>query len=162
MIAIVLRRPDDARARPKGYLVDDEKYDSIFGKKGSGEDRYSLTLYIKAGEITRRIQAFLETVESEAIHRRNLLFYLSMYAVCEINACTHINPSQIETFDLAELTDQWLRKPWERVRKRYENLAAKQLKKGGEKDYDRVAKGPDLLKSVERDLRARFAKKGKK
>ena len=159
MIAIVLRRPDDARARPKGYLVDDEKYESIFGKKGSGEDRYSLTLYIKVAGITSRIEAFLDTVESEAIHRRNILFYLSMYVVCEMNASAHINPSQVETFDLAQLTDQWLRKPWERVRKRYENLAAKQLKKGGEKDYDKVAKGPDLVKSIERDLRARFGKK---
>jgi hypothetical protein len=55
-----------------------------------------------------------------------------------------------------------LRKTWVRVRKKYENLAASQLKKGGEKDYDKVAKGPDLLKSVARDLRARFVKKGGK
>jgi hypothetical protein len=162
MIAIVLQRPDDARARPKGYLVDDEKYDSIFGKKSSGADRYSLTLYIKVVEVTRKIEAFLETVESEAIHRRNLMFYLSMYAVCEIAACAHINPSQIETLDVALLTAQSLRKPWERVRKKYENLAATQLKKGGEKDYDKVAKGPDLLKSVVRDLRTRFVKKSNK
>lgn len=160
MIAIVLQRPDDARARPKGYLVDDEKYEAIFGKKGSGEDRYSLTLFLKAMEISRRIEAFLETVESEAIHRRNLLFYLSMYAACELASCVHVNPSQIETLDLGLVTDQWLRKPWERVRKRYENLAAKRIEKGdGEKDYDKVAKGPDLLKSIERDLRTRFAKK---
>ena len=78
MIAIALQRPDDARARPKGYLVDDEKYHSLFGKKNSGEDRYSLTLYIKAVEITRRVATFLEGVEPEAIHRRNLLHYLSL------------------------------------------------------------------------------------
>jgi len=113
-------------------------------------------------EITRRIEAFLEAVESEAIHRRNMLFYLSMYVVYEISTSAHANPSQIETFDLAVLTDQWLRKPWERVQKKYEKLAAKQLKKGGEKDYDKVAKGPDLLKSIVRELRTRFAKKGKK
>ncbi len=88
-----------------------------------------------------------------------MLFYVSMYVVCEIAACARINPSQIETFDLALLTEQWLKKSWERVRRKYENLAAKQLKKGGDKDYDKVAKGPDLLKSIERDLRARFAKK---
>jgi hypothetical protein len=162
MIAIVLQRPDDARARPKGYLVDDDKYGSIFGKKSSGGDHYSLTLYIKAVEVTRKIEAFLETVESEAIHRRNLLFYLSMYAVCELAACANVNPSRIETLDILQLTEQSLRKTWVRVRKKYENLAASQLKKGGEKDYDKVAKGPDLLKSVARDLRARFVKKGGK
>jgi hypothetical protein len=73
-----------------------------------------------------------------------------------------MNPSPIETLDIALLTEQSLRKPWERVRKKYENLAAKQLKTGGEKDYDKVAKGPDLLKSVLRDLSARFAKKSNK
>lgn len=83
-----------------------------------------------------------------------------MYAACELVSSAHVIPSQIEILDLSVLTDQWLRKPWERVRKRYENLAAKQLKKGEkERDYDKVAKGPDLLKSVERDLRTRFVKK---
>jgi len=163
MIAIALQRPDDARARPKGYLVDDEKYDSIFGKKSSGQDKYSLTLYIKTVEITRRVADFLDTVESEPIHRRNLLFYLAMYAVCEQTANAYVNPSQIEMLDTALLTDLWLKKPWERVRKKYETLAANQLKKGsGEKDYDKVAKGPDLLKSVVRDLRTRYAKKKNK
>jgi hypothetical protein len=159
MIAVALQRPDDARARPKGYLVDDEKYDSIFGKKSTGDDRYSLTLYIKVVEVTRRVSAFLEAVESEAINRRNLLYYLAMYVVCEITTSAYINPSHVETFDLALLTEEWLRKRWERVRKKYEHLAAKQSKKGEEKDYDKVAKGPDLLKSVQRDLRARFVKK---
>jgi hypothetical protein len=162
MIAIVLQRPDDARARPKGYLVDDGKYESIFGKRGSEQDRYSLTLYIKAVEISRRIEAFLDAVETEAVHRRNLLFYLSMYVVCEIAASAHISPSQVETLDIAQLTDERLRKPWERVRKIYEKLAATQLKKGGEKDYDKAAKGPDLLKSIVKDLRTRFARKVKK
>jgi hypothetical protein len=162
MIAIVLQRPDDARARPKGYLVDDVKYESIFGKRSSEQDRYSLTLYIKAVEITRRIEAFLDAVETEAVHRRNLLFYLSMYVVCEIAASAYICPSQVETLDIAQLTDERLRKPWERVRKIYEKLAAMQLKKGGEKDYDKAAKGPDLLKSIVKDVRARFVKKVKK
>jgi AIPR protein len=163
MIAVALQRPDDARARPKGYLAADDKYESIFGKKSSGEDKYSLTLYIKAVEITRRVEAFLETVESELIHRRNLLFYMAMYAISELTANAHVNPSQVETLDIALLTDSFLKKPWERVRKKYENLAVSQLKKGsGEKDYDKVAKGPDLLKSIERDLRTRFAKKKNK
>ena len=159
VIAVVLQRPDDARARPKGYLASDEKYDSLFGKKGSGEDRYSLTIYIKSVELVRRVAAFLEGAEKEVIHRRNLLFYLSMYAACEM--CSSVRPgqSQIESMDLSSLTDDWLQKPWKRVRKKYENLAARQSIKGGEKDYDKVAKGTDLLKAIQSDLRNRFGQK---
>jgi hypothetical protein len=160
MIAILLQRPDDARARPKGYLVNDDKYDSIFGKKNTREDRYSLTLYIKSVEITRRVEAFLETVEAEAVHRRNLIFYLAMYVACEASSSMHVNPTLIETLDIAKLTDQWLQNPWKRIRKKYENLAAKEATKSDtEKDYDKVAKGPDLLKSLQRDLKTRFGKK---
>jgi hypothetical protein len=83
-----------------------------------------------------------------------------MYAGCELTERARVSPSGIETTDLAVMTDQWLRKPWQQVRKRYENLASKQANKdGAEVDYDKVAKGPDLLKSIERDLRARFSKK---
>ena len=57
IIAIVLQKPNDARGGPKKYLVNDEKFDSIFGKTNSGEDKYSFSLYIKAVEITRRIEA---------------------------------------------------------------------------------------------------------
>lgn len=160
MIAIALLRPDEARARPKGYLANDEKYDSIFGKKSGGQDRYTLTLYIKAIEIVRAVKTFLETVETEAIHRRNLLFYLVTYATCEAISSSHAIPTKIETLDLSVFSSSSLQKPWEKIRKKYDSLTAKQAKaSGGEKDYDKIAKGPDLWKSIERDLKKRFANK---
>jgi hypothetical protein len=160
MIAIVLQKPDDARARPKGYLQDDDKYYSIFGKKASGDDRYSLTLYLQVVQIARRAAIFLEVKEQDAVHRRNLLFYLATYAACEMTSSAYADPSAIEKGDLSKLTDQWLEKPWKAVRNKYEKLATSEAKKtNGEKDYDKVAKGPDLRKLIERDLRSRFAKK---
>jgi AIPR protein len=162
MIAVVLQRPDDARARPKGYLVNDEKYDSLFGKKSSGEDRYSLTVYIKAVELVRWVGQFLDKVEDETIHRRNLLFYVAMYAACEICSCVRPSSSLIESIDLSSLESDWLEKPWGRVSKKYQSLADKRINKEGEKDFDKVAKGPDLLKAIESDLRTRFGKKQQK
>jgi AIPR protein len=161
MIAIVLRKPNDARGSPKRYLIDDEKYDSVFGKKGLGEDKYSLTLYIKTVEITRRIKSYLESAETNLTHRRNLLFYVAMCAACEIVGSGYANPSQMETIDIANFTDEWLDKIRDKVKKKYEKLADKQIKKDGEKDYDKVAKGPDLLKSIERDLKKRLLTKKK-
>lgn len=162
IIAIVLQRPNDARGGPKKYLVNDEKYHSIFGKTGKGEDRYSLSLYIKGVEVTRRIEAYLETVEAELIHRRNLLYYLSMYATCETMANAHVDPAKVEVIDVSDFTDEWLKGPWERVRKKYEALAAEQLQGDGEKDYDKAAKGADLLANLMDDLKSRFNKKGSK
>ena len=159
IIAIVLQKPNDARGGPKKYLVNDEKYDSIFGKTNSGEDKYSLSLYIKAVEITRRIEAYLETVEADLIHRRNLLFYLAMYASCESMENAYVDPAKIETIDMSECTDEWLKGPWEKVRKKYEALAEKQIQGDGEKDYDKVAKGPDLLVDLTSDLKSRFSEK---
>jgi hypothetical protein len=160
MIAVVLQKPNDARGSPKKYLVDDDRYDSIFGKGPSGDDRYSLNLYTKMTQVCRRVLQFLETNESEQIHRRNILFYLAMYAASEITKSAYVVPNKLENIDVAELTGPFLEKSWKRVRLKYDNLADK-LKppSGEEKDYDNVAKGPHLLKAVHADLKRRFAKK---
>jgi hypothetical protein len=73
MLAVVLQRPDDARGRPRDYIKDTTKYKSIFG-----EDQYTITLYLTATEIVRRVGDLLDSkAEKEAlesIHRRNINF----------------------------------------------------------------------------------------
>lgn len=156
MVSIVLQRPDDARARPRDYIKKNDLYNSVFGA-----DKYSLTLYIKTTEICREVGDFLDDMTLEAVHRRNVYFYLCMYVSCELIANGYANPGKIQQIDLAKLSDDVLSDCYKHVRKQYERLAEKFKSDDGEKDYDGVAKGPHLLTALLKELRRRF-NKGKK
>jgi hypothetical protein len=154
MLSIVLQRPDDARARPRDYIKNTTQYKSVFG-----EDLYQLTLYLKTTEICRRITEFLEEKQMESIHRRNINFYLCMYASCELIASAYAIPNALQQVDVAKLSDQILERCYKRVWKKYETLADKFIGVDGQRDYDAVAKGQHLLKGIQSDLKRRFAKK---
>jgi hypothetical protein len=147
MVAIVLQRPNDARGRPKDYIKKDEKYNEVFG-----EDKYSLTLYLKTYEICQRVSKYLDSLGLESIHRRNIYFYLCTYIACVMTSNGHANPGKIEKINVPSITDAILEDAYKKVRKLYEGLAVKQKSEDGEKDYDSVAKGPNLLKSVLNEL----------
>jgi hypothetical protein len=150
MLAVVLRRPDDARARPRNYIKNDVLYASVFGK-----DKYDLNLYLRATDILRRVEAFIDGKGLELIHRRNLCFYLCMYATCAKVGSGYASPSDILGLDASTLSAEFLGDCYDRVWKQYEKMASKLLV-GGERDYDSLAKGPQLLKAVNADLKRRF------
>jgi len=155
MLAVVLRRPDDARARPRNYFKNNDLYASVFGK-----DKYDLNLYLRATDILRRIEAFIDGKGLELIHRRNLYFYLCMYATCAKVGSAYAPPSEILKLDASTLSTEFLTDCYDRVSKQYEKLASKFLV-GGERDYDSLAKGPQLLKAVNTELKRRFHSKKK-
>ena len=98
-------------------------------------------------------------IEIEAIHRRNINFYLAMYVCCEMTTNAFADPGKIQQIDITKLTDQILQGCYERVWSKYEKLADKFKKDDGERDYDTVAKGPHLLKAIQTHLKQRFNRK---
>ena len=50
VLAIVLKRPDDARARPRKYMRDDRLYTAVFGQQA-----FSLPVYLKSVLLQRKI-----------------------------------------------------------------------------------------------------------
>lgn len=155
ILSIVVMRPDDARGRPRDYFKKDDLYASVFGK-----DKYDLNLYLKSTQISRAVGDFLDTLSLEAIHRRNLKFYLCMYACCAKTVSAHTSPPLILGLDPQSLSQDFLKHCYERVSTKYQKLAEK-LGIDGERDYDALAKGPQLLKTLTADLKKRFSAKKK-
>jgi hypothetical protein len=151
MLSIVLGRPDDARGRPRDYFKKDDLYLSVFGK-----DKYDLNLYLKSTQIARVVGDFLDTLGLEAIHRRNVNFYLSMYAACAKTNSAYAPPPALLGLDLQSLSHEFLKDCYDRVRKQYDRLAEKLRPDGGERDYDVLARGPQLLKVLSAELQKRF------
>ncbi len=150
MLSIVLRRPDDARARPRKYFQTNDLYTSVFGK-----DKYDLNVYLKSIEITRRVDAFLSEKDLELIHKRNINFYLCMYLACAKANSAFSSPGEILKIDPSAISEEFLQDCFDRVWKLYQKAAAK-LSVDDESDYDALAKGPSLLKSINSELKRRF------
>ena len=152
MLAVVMRRPDDARGRPRDYIKKDEKYASVFGR-----EKYDLNLYLKSIQIVRATEDYLDTLNLETVHRRNLPYYICMYATCAKCSNAYAPPSEILKIDVSTFTADFLSDCYKRVYKHYEKLAEK-YKLNGERDYDALAKGQGeyLLKAVTAELKRRF------
>jgi hypothetical protein len=123
-------------------------------------DKYDLNLYLKSIEILRRVEAFLDDKGLESIHRRNLIFYLCMYATRAKAGSAYAPPGEILKLEVSTLSTEFLDDCYDRISKLYEKLASKLLV-GGERDYDSLAKGPQLVKAVDTELKRRFHAKKK-
>ena len=76
VIAILLKRPNDARARPSSLLREDANYNSIF------DATYPMPLYLKCIQIMKRIESYLRSTFPgiRAVEINNLKFHLAMFS----------------------------------------------------------------------------------
>jgi len=82
-------------------------------------------------------------------------------------ACAKTNsayapPGQVLGLDPQSLSQEFLKDCYERVRKQYDKLAERLSSNGRDRDYDALAKGPQLLKVLTAELQKRFNPKEKK
>ena len=140
LVAITLRRPDDARARPT--TAAERHYEKLFS------DTYPKKLYSTCALIMKRIDEFLYGIDLESNHKANLRFYLAMYSVCAALRSARPRRSTIAAFNLALLTDQHLVNCLAPVERDYKAF-------GGD---DVTAKGPELNDILQADLQKRFGR----
>src|SRR5208283_1472176 len=75
IMAIVLQRPDSARARPSSLLKNDDDYKKLFS------NTYPIEIYLFVSKIIKVVQANLRSNQAlEPKERTNLLFYVAMHA----------------------------------------------------------------------------------
>ncbi len=158
MLAVVLNRPNDARARPRDYIKEDDKYAQIFG-----EETFDLTVYLKSVRILRLVTKFLSSpdLDLDIGHQRNLMFYLGMYVAAAATKNAYPAPGKLLTHDPTKLDNALISDCHQRIWKKYQELAEK-FAADGEKDYDALAKGPLLLRALNTELRRRFTPRNKK
>ena len=77
VMAILLQRPNDARARPSSLLKDDEDYKAVFNPD------YNIDLYRVCAKVLERIESFLksEGLGLETRERNNVKFHMAMFVV---------------------------------------------------------------------------------
>lgn len=131
VMAVVLGRPDTARARPSSLLKKDDDYKSVFNTD------YPIGLYHVCAVVARRVEGHLRNSAPEvaANDRNNLRFYVAMTVVHRSLGASDPSPLAIAELDLDVADDDLISDAVQAVQEAYEAL-------GGD---DQVAKGPELL-----------------
>ena len=134
VLAILLKQPDQARARPSSLLKREDDYHRIFNLS------YPINAYYVCVEAMRRVETLIKSPELNvpSEHRNNLRFYVAMCAVAGIGNAGLECADQIATFDLAGLDKVT-------VQRSVDYILPKYLALGGN---DQVAKGTELLQNV--------------
>ncbi len=137
VMAIALRQPDQARARPSTLLKNEEQYERLFNSE------YPLEMYYVCAEAMRRVESHLKSpalgVPGE--HRNNLKFYVAMHAVVGVGNTRVPALDHVVNFNLDSLDVGAVQNSVDFVQPQY-------LALGGN---DQVAKGTQLLSNLLRD-----------
>ena len=134
VMAIMLFRPDNARARPSSLLKKEDDYNQLFNHHNP------INLYRVCAELVKKVELFLSnnTDNLTASNKNDLKFYVSM-VVCQ-EALSLFNPTvvQIAGLTVSNISYSHLNYAYQLVKNEYTLL-------GG---TDRVAKGTELLEKI--------------
>lgn len=135
VMAIALKRPDTARARPSSLLKGDADYQRLFSSS------YPIELYRACAEILKQTEAFLSTHPDglSAADKNNLKFYVAMTASQEALRTSDPGPALLAGLAGQPLPPGVLEAAYQDVKEEYEALGSS----------DQVAKGPELLTALQ-------------
>lgn len=136
MMAIVLKKPDSARARPSTLINSDSDYKSIFSLDTP------IDVYLKAIQIIKITENFLKSDACfKALDRKeitNIKFYVARHATVLALKNPHDIVSALHELGTAGISNELLNESTKFVYEAYSKL-------GGN---DQVAKGSELVKEI--------------
>ena len=147
VMAIVLGRPDNARARPSSLIKRDDEYRSLF------DPNYPISMYRACAEILKQTESFLGSHSSNpsAAEKNNLKFYIAMAATKETLQNANPTPADVGSLAGGSLEPAVLQAAYTSVLRDYQGLGA----------TDQVAKGADLIRLVSDSLRQKYPGTGR-
>jgi hypothetical protein len=145
VMAILLRRPDNARARPSSLLKANSTYEQLFSRD------YPIGLYRTCAEAIKQTEAFLSSHADalSAADKNNLKFYVAMAAVQETLADPAPEPLSIAQLAGSAISSGALSAAYNVVNTVYTELGRS----------DQIAKGSELLPRVNRQMELKYARK---
>ncbi len=161
VVAIALRRPNDARGRPSDYVTKVEKRQQVFGHDDYGEpgqaelfnDKkpFDAAVYLQCVLILRHTDAYIENPANKLdnIQQRNLRFYLARYIACAMTKNFYCPVAELTALKvlLSTITDRKMGRYLREVKAIY--------KKNGEDDD--AAKGKGMFQDLDKFLLAKYS-----
>ena len=146
VVAIIVKRPDDARGRPRDYINDAAKRRQVFGTTEDEEAEgvqpvapYDTEIYLRCIQILRKVDDYLRRRGVDSITKRNVRFYMARCVAVAVNRNAYFPPHQLQRLDVeAKLTDALLADCYTRVHRLYQFG-------GGDDDYAKNKRMSDAL-----------------
>jgi hypothetical protein len=130
-MAIVLAKPDQARARPSSLLKDDKNYVQVYSPD------YPIAVYHICAAVLKQVEASLRNSGLEVKHQNNLKFYVAMHSAYLLTNSWNPSPKDLAV-DAAQVDEALIQNSIKIVRKHYDALGAN----------DQVAKGSELVERL--------------
>ena len=136
VMSILLKRPDDARARPSSLLKNDADYEKIYSQT------IPINVYFVCATVLKKVDDYTRNAVPafDARDRNNIRFYVAMYATYQLAGKWRPSPSEIAALEPSHLNETALEHASKVVIAEFNRL-------GGS---DVVAKGPELVKVLEK------------
>ncbi len=147
VIAILLQEPDMARARPARYFEKKDKKKTLYKKVFS--KTHPIDLYTACAMLRKKVEAYLQRVESERRHRNNVLFYVLTTVACLRTKSAKPKSKQIAKIDANQVSDGLLSEAFDIVWHIYDSCGL----------TDKAAKGPEMARRLKEELQTRFGDK---
>jgi hypothetical protein len=139
VVSVLLQRPDDARARPGDYFKEDAKYESVFA-----HPNISLSAILSCVQLVRRVEQYLDDNGVESSDQKNLKFYIAaLLAREQTNLAMPVPAKLLAGDDMLKIKDDTIDDCYRRIKSMFDKLSQTH-------DKDTVARGPELLKSLNR------------
>ncbi len=135
VMATLLQRPSDARARPQTLLNDSTTYDQIFNES------YTRDMYAACVLLDRQVDDFLRQSSLTRDEKRDIRYYLTMLMACELT-----ESAKPDAAALAAVLQECSKPIDTNLLSKHTNTALKAYKKLG--GTDKVAKGSELQKRL--------------
>ena len=133
LMAIILERPDTARARPSSLIKREEDYRRLFNAD------YPIQVYYSCIRLVRLVEAYLKSDPNlEQKDRNNIRFYVALELARELTGEKSPNINQLAEISEAEVNENLLSAATNRVLVEYNALGA----------TDQIAKGRELLDAI--------------
>jgi hypothetical protein len=141
VMAILLQRPADARARPSSLLKNDDDYGYLFSPK------YDVKLYLASARIGKAVQTYLRGQDTLLPKdKNNLIFYVVMHVAGVLAKSKAPTVPQLAAMAADKIDDKTVEQSLAAVKALYDKLGA----------TDQVAKGAVLPAEVKGLLAALF------
>ena len=133
MMAIMLLKPDSARARPSTLINSDVEYRKIFSLDKP------IDIYLKAIQIMKAVETYLKPENCEIQLERktitNIKFYVAMLASIKVAGTSQEVEHKLSVLPNVDLSNEILDESLQQVLAEFDELGA----------TDQVAKGPVLV-----------------
>ena len=132
VMAVLLQRPNDARARPSNLIKDEKDYNKVFNTN------YDLGMYAAAAGLRKRVEKWFRSIDCDRADRNNILFYVLMRLAVILTKRTKPVSAALSRIDISTVSDAQIKSAFNDVWAIYEAA-------GGDA---KAAKGRELTAKV--------------